>query len=480
MFNERTQGVIPMAKTHEIDTTRGPLLKTIIVFALPIIGVNILQILFTTADVTVLGIFTTDYAVAAVGTTTPIVNLLIGFFVGLSVGTNVLIARCKGAQDQNRARRIVGTAVLMSLVIGVLVAVVGFFMAETMLVWASCAPTVLPYATTYLRIYFLGMPVIMLYNFAASILRAVGDTLRPLIFLIIGGVLNIVLNIFFIVVVGWDVEGVAIATVASQAVSAISSLVLLIKNDGYAKLEKQHLKFYKSELKDVVIIGLPIGVSKCLFSVANVMVQSSINALGDMVMTAHSITKEFDGFILETMHGFGLACVAIVSQNYGAKKYDRIKKTVLYSLLLVAIVGGLLGVILLLFGRTLCGIMTDTGEVLDYCMVRILSVSMFYFLLGFLNVIQETIRGMGKSFTALLINILANIVLRLIYLYGFYPWLSSGGDTANKLSLLYILYPISWGIAIVVGCIVLVSMFKKARRQNALNKEESEQEKPAA
>ena len=454
-----------MIKTREIDTTKGPLFKTIILFALPIIGTNILQILFTTADVTVLGIFTSDYAVAAVGTTTPIVNLLIGFFVGLSVGTNVLIARCKGAKDLVKARRIVGSAVLVSLMIGVIVAIVGFFASETLLIWAKCAPSVLPYATTYLRIYFLGMPIIMLYNFSASILRAVGDNLRPLIFLVIGGVLNIVLNIFFIVVIGWDVEGVAIATVASQAVSAISSLVLLIKNDGYARLEKANLKFYKNELREVLVIGLPIGISKCFFSAANVIVQSNVNALGDMVMAAHSITKEFDGFILEAVHGIGLASLAVVSQNYGAKKYDRIKKTIFYSIGTSVIVGGILGALLLFFGRALCGIMTDTSVVLDLCMVRIMSVSMFYFILGILNVIEEAIRGMGRSFTALLINILANIILRLIYIYGFYPMLTNGADTARKLSLLYILYPISWGIASIVGTIVLVVIFKQAKNK---------------
>ena len=306
----------------------------------------------------------------------------------------------------------------------------------------------------------------MLYNFSASILRAVGDNLRPLIFLVIGGVFNIILNIFFIVVIGWDVEGVAIATVASQAVSAISSLVLLIKNNGYAKLERKHLRFYKKELKEVLIIGLPIGISKCFFAASNVIVQANINALGDMVMAAHSITKEFDGFILEAMHGISLASLAIISQNYGANKYDRIKKTIFYSLGISIVVGGILGLILLFFGRALCGIMTDTDVVLDLCMVRITSISMFYFILGILSVIQESIRGMGRSFTALLINILANIVLRLIYLYGFYPILSHGRSTELKLSLIYVLYPLSWIIASVVGTIVLIVMFKHTKNKD--------------
>ena len=454
-----------MAKTREVDLTSGPLLKKMILFALPIIGVNVLQILFTTADVTVLGIFTTDQAVAAVGTVTPIVNLLIGFFAGMSIGVNILVARCKGAEDKERSLKIVGTSVFISLTVGIFLAVFGFFMAETLLVMSNCAPSVLPYATKYLKIYFLGMPIIMLYNFSASVMRAVGDTLRPLIFLIVGGVLNVSLNIFFVVVVGWDVEGVAIATVASQAVSAGGAIYLMIKNDGYAKLALKNVKFYWQEVKQIFIIGLPIGLSKCLFSMANVIIQSNINVLGETVMASYSITKEFDGFILETMHGFGAACVAVISQNYGAKNIIRIKQTIFISFGMVLVVGIGLGALLLIFGRALCSIMTDTEQVLDYCMVRITSVSIFYFLLGVLNVVQEGIRGMGKTFTATLISIFANIILRLIYIYGFYSWLSLSGNIAYKLTLLYILYPVSWCIASIVGGIILINLFKKTKKR---------------
>lgn len=462
-----------MVKNHEIDVTQGNLLKNIIKFALPIIGVNILQILFTTADVTVLGIFTNDQAVAGVGATATIINLLIGFFVALSMGANVLISRCKGAKDQEKARRTVGSSLLISLVVGVIVAIIGFFLAEKFLVLVNCAPSVLPYATKYLKIYFLGMPVIMLYNFASSILRAVGDTFRPLIFLVVAGIANVILNVFFIVVVGLDVEGVAIATVISNGISAISSLVLILKNNGYAKLEKKNFKFHKAELKEIFKIGLPIGISKCLFSIANLIYQANVNALGDVAMTAQSVTKEFDGFLLEITHGVSLATLTIISQNYGAKKYDRIKKAIYTSLLLVFSITAFLGIILILFGRPICSIISSTPEVLELCMVRITTISAFYNILGILSVLQETIRGLGKSFLATMISIFANIVLRLIYLFVFYPWLSEGVTLKQNYALVCFTFPMSWTIAGIVSAFILIALYKK-QSKNALLASENE------
>lgn len=472
--------MVKSARRNEIDFTSGALLKKMIIYALPIIGVNVLQLLFTTADLTVLGIFTrNDNALAAVGAATPIVNLLIGFFTGLSVGANVLIARCVGAHNQESARKLVGTSIFLSIVFGIAIMIIGVILSEQMLLWTNCASNVLPYATTYLRIYFLGMPIIMLYNFCAAILRSVGDTLRPLIFLIIGGVLNVGLNIFFVVVVGLDIEGVAIATVVSNAVSGICACVLMSKNDGYAKIEKKHFKIYKEELLEIFKIGLPVAVSKCLFSFANVLVSAQLNVLGETAMAAHSITKEFDGFILETMHGVGVATIAVVSQNYGAKKPNRIKKAFFLSLYMVIVLGIVLGVALVFAGRTLCSIMTTTEAVIDLCMVRITTISVLYMLLGILNVLQETLRGIGYSFTATLESIFANIVLRFIYLYFIYPYICIEGNVAHNLRMLYILYPASWFIACVVGAVLLFVLFKKVKTQILIEKEQLEFERIA-
>lgn len=465
-----------MAKRREVDFTSGPLLKKMILYALPIVGVNVLQLLFTMADLSVLGILTrNDNAIAAVGAATPIVNLCLAFFTGLSISANILLARCVGAKDVERARKIVGTAIFMSVVFGLLLMVVGVILAEQMLIWTNCDVAVLPYATTYLRIYFIGMPLIMLYNFCAAILRAVGDTTRPLIFIIIGGVLNVILNVFFVAAVGLDIEGVAIATVVSQGTSAVLSCMVMFKSDGYAKIDKTNLRIDKSVMLKMLEIGAPIALSKCLFSFANVLVSAELNSLGETAMAAHSITKEFDGVILEIAHGIGAATIAVVSQNYGAKKMGRIKKVLLLSFLMQCVCTISLGLLMIVLGRTLCSIMTKTEEVLDLCMVRITTISVFYCFLGILNVIMEGVRGIGYSFTATLISIFSNIILRLIYIFFFYPWLCIEGNVAHNLKMLYILYPASWLIASIVGVIILIVLFKKVKarfdREKAANEE---------
>ncbi len=463
-----------IAKKHEIDFTQGPLLRKIIAYALPIIGVNILQLLFSAADVAVLGIFTNDQAVAAVGSTTQIVNLLIGFFVGLSIGANVLVARAVGARDSERAKRLVGTSVVVSIIFGTVIMIVGFVFAKQFLIWTNCDEDVLPYATSYLKIYFLGMPIIMLYNFCAAILRAVGDTLRPLMFLAAGGVANILLNIFFIVVVGLDVEGVAIATVASQATSAVGALVIMIKNDGYAKLTRTSCKVHKKELGAILGLGFPMGLSKCTFAFANVILLSSINALGDQVMTANSIAKEFDGFILEALQGFSLAAIAVISQNLGAKNIPRIKKTIFTTLALISSVGVILGALLLIFGRSLCGIMTDTDVVIDYCMVRITVVGAIYVLCGIFSLVQESIRAIGYSNTALVLSLVSNIGIRLAYIWFIYPRLYVEGDIERNYALVCLVWPISWVVFIIIGGAILVYLYKKVKNKYGINNNETE------
>ncbi|MBE5734626.1 MAG: MATE family efflux transporter [Clostridiales bacterium] len=467
-----------MVRKIEKDFTSGPLLKKMILYTLPIIGVNVLQLLFTAADLSVLGIFTgNDNAIAAVGAATPIINLCIAFFTAFSISANVLVARYIGQRDVERARRCVGTAITLSVIFGVSLMILGVLLADSLLIWTNCAKGVLPYASTYLKIYMLGMPIIMLYNFCASIFRAVGDTFRPLIFLIIGGVLNVCLNIFFIAVIKWDIEGVAIATVVSNCVSGISALVLMLKSDGYIKIEKKNLRIDKKEFLGLVQIGLPISISKCLFSFSNVLVSSELNTLGETAMAAHSITKEFDGFILEAVHGIGAANIAVISQNYGAKKLNRIKKVVLLSTMMQLVVSLSLGLVLIFAGRLLCGIMTSTKEVLDLCVVRINTVSIFYTILGVLNVFQETIRGIGYSLTSTLLSVLANIVLRVIYLIGVYPYVCIEGNVAHNLKMLYVLYPASWAIACVVAAIVAMMLFNRVKKRFKKEKEQEILEK---
>lgn len=454
-----------MKKTREVDFTEGPLLMKMIVYALPIIGVSILQLLFTAADVAVLGMFTNDQAVAAVGATAQITNLMVGFFVGLSVSANVLVARAVGAKDETRARRLVGTSVFVSVIFGTAVMIAGILLAEDMLIWVNCAPNVLPYAKKYLIIYFIGMPIIMLYNFCASILRAVGDTLRPLIFLMVGGVLNIILNIFFVVFVGLDVEGVAIATVSSQLVSAVGALIIMARSNGYAKLTKEYFKIGKNELRDIFFIGLPIGLSKCTFSFSNVLIMSSVNALGDQVMAANSIVREFDSMIFEVLNGFVLASLAIISQNLGARKMDRIKRTIFTSLGLISGIGVFLGVAFYFVSPFLCGIMTNTPEVIEYCMVRVMLVGVLYVLCGIFNAILEAIRGLGYSNTALFISIISNVVFRILWVIFVYPHLYVEGNIKDNFIYICMVWPVSWVLVIFLSVPTLIYLFAKTKKK---------------
>ncbi len=443
-------------KNHELDMTVGPIFKKLFLYSLPIIGVNILQLLFNAADVAVLGIFAEDTSVAAVGATTSIVNLMTGFFIGLSLASTVLIARCAGAKNSESAKKFVGTSVFISLVFGFLIMIVGVLCARTFLIWTNCPPTILDKATTYLQIYFLGMPIIMLYNFTAAILRAVGDTMRPLIFLIIGGVLNLGLNVFFIAVCNLDVVGVAIATVSSQAVTAVCSFVVLVKSTGYATLDKKYFRIFFPEFKQILAVGVPMGISKSLFSLSNVFIQTTINGFGDTAVAANSIAHQFDTIINETGHGFAYGALSFVSQNLGAGKFDRIKRTLFITIITSTVASLVLGCIIYSLGPTLVGIMTSTPEVIALAMERLLFFCFSYFLCTIMCVFQEFLRGLGKSTTSMIISLLGACVFRIIWLNtGFYIW--------PTLTMVYLTYIFSWLLTIGIYVGATIPTMKKLR-----------------
>lgn len=301
-----------MKKNFEMNMSEGKILGKLIIYSIPLICTNVLQLLFNAADVAVLGMFVSDDAVAAVGATGALINLIIGLFVGLSVGANVLVARFAGEQNMDSSHKTVSTSVIVSLIAGLFLAFIGYFFAETFLEWTNCDPEVIGMATKYLKIYFIGMPIMLLYNFCASILRAVGDTLRPLIFLVIGGLVNVGLNIFFVAVLKKDVEGVAIATVASQAISAVLSIIVLLKGNGYARLDMKKFRVYFPELKEMTKIGFPAGLQGCVFSISNVLIQATINTFSKSYMTANTVASQFDGFIYNAMNAVSLATLAFV------------------------------------------------------------------------------------------------------------------------------------------------------------------------
>ena len=303
---------------YEKNLTVGPIFTQLIIYALPLMATNILQLLFNFTDVMVLGI--AGYDVGSVGATNALINLIIGLFVGLSVSANVLVARFVGSGEKDRAEKVVGMSMLIAVVVGVVLAVVGFFCARIFLSWMACPSNLLDDATTYMQIYFIGMPIILLYNFCASIMRAVGDTLRPLIYLVIAGIFNVGLNFMLTYWLRLGVVGVAVATVTSQLISVTLALVSIIRSKGYAHLDFKKIRIFKAEFLEMLKIGLPAGLQGCLFSLSNVVIQSSVNSFGDVAVNGNTIASQFDGLIYNATDGISLSCMAFVSQNLGAKR----------------------------------------------------------------------------------------------------------------------------------------------------------------
>ncbi len=446
-----------MTKEKRKSFTEGPILKQLIFYALPLVATNVLQLLFNAADVAVVGVFAGDKPVAAVGATGALIQLIIGLFIGLSVGANVLVARFVGEDNQESARRVVGSSVLFSVCAGIFLAVVGFFGAETFLKWMGCDPEVLGMATTYLKIYFLGMPIMMLYNYSASVLRAVGDAFRPFLFLVIGGAANVGLNFLFVAGFHKDVEGVAIATVVSQAISAVCCFVVLRKEKGFARFEWKYCKIYKREFIEMIRIGLPAGIQGCAFALSNVLVQSSVNSFGSTVMAANTVAAQIDGFIYQAMNGISLATLAFVSQNYGAGKMDRVKKAVWLSVWIITAVGIVMGGLVVLLRRPLCGIITNDKEVIEKASLRIFIIGVSYFVIGIMEVMNNATRGMGRSTLAMLVNLSGNCAFRIVWIWTVFR-------AFHTLTCLYLVYPVSWALTCVAAFFAYRYTYRKVER----------------
>ena len=445
-------------KKLEVDMTSGAIFKKIVAFAVPLIFTNLLQILFNMCDVLVLGIFVNDRAVAAVGGTSALINLIVGLFVGLSVGANVMVSAYLGKKDEERVRRTVGTSLLVAVIVGTGLIFVGVFGAKTFLEWMSCDENVIDMSATYLKIYFIGMPVMMVYNFCAAILRAAGETVKPLVYLTIGGVVNVILNVFFVLVLNKNVEGVAIATVVSQCISAACCIVLLLKSKGALQLRFKYFRIYREQLWEMIKIGVPSGLQGCLFSISNVVVQSSVNSFGEYVMAGNSYSQQIESVVYQAMNGVSLSALSFVGQNYGAGKYDRIKKIVLECVLLVTAVGVVLGGLAVLLAKPIVGLITDDAYVVDVAAKRLLIVCAPYFLCGIMEVYSFTLRGFGKSTSSMLINLFGTCVFRLV-------WIKIMLGIIDEVYIIYWAYPISWFLAaagmIIYYEIVIRKLIKK-------------------
>ena len=443
-----------MKKTYEMDMIHGPLLPNILRYAFPLMLSGILQLMFNAADVIVVGRFAGSQALAAVGSTGSLINLLINLFVGVSIGTNVLVARYYGARDWDGIQETINTSIITAAVGGVALVFIGFFVSRPLLGLMGTPADVIDHSVLYMRIYFAGMPFFMLYNFGAAILRSVGDTKRPLYFLMIAGVINVILNLILVIVFHMGVAGVAIATVASQVVSCILVMRCLIHNEGAIHVDLGNLTFNKKRMTEMLRIGLPAGFQGMVFSISNVLIQSSVNSFGSIVMAGNTAAANIEGFVYTAMNAFYQTNLSFTSQNYGAKNKERIGKVLLCCLGLVTVVGAVVGNGAYLLGNFLLGFYTTDPQVIVYGMNRLAIISTMYFICGLMDVMVGSIRGLGYAVMPMIVSLMGACAFRVVWIFTVFRIFHTQFS-------LYISYPISWTITFAVHLICFLAVRKK-------------------
>lgn len=430
------------------DLTTGNLFVKIFMFCLPLALMGMLNLLYTSADLIVAGRFSGDKeALGAIGSTNQLVTLIVNLFMGLSIGTNVVTARYFGEKNYSGIKRVVHTTILISFLFGLIMGVFSIIFCDELL---SMMNNELELSRVYLRIYFIGMPFNLLYQFAASILRALGDTKRPMIYLSIAGVINVLLNLFCVIVLKLSVAGVAIATVTSQALSCLMIMITLYRTDDIYQFRFKELKIHKKELLDIIKIGIPAGIQSCVFSISNVIVQSSVNLFGSAVMNGNTAAVSIEAFVYTAMNSVYHAALAFTGQNYGAKKSKNIAKVTLYCLIIVVLIASVFGLTFFLLHDQLLSLYTDIQFEKDVGFVRLHYLCLPYFLCGIMDVMCGVLRGLGYSTVTLFIAIIGIVGFRLTWIYTvFYPNLSDPLYYTD-LNLLYVSYPISWIATFVV------------------------------
>lgn len=455
MFNRQKKS----AGSYEIDMCHGPLFSKIIVFAVPLILSGILQLLFNAADIVVAGRFAGSHALAAVGSTGALINLLVNVFIGLSIGTNVMVARFYGGRQDQDVEETVHTSILTAIISGLFLVFLGVLLARPLLNLMGTPEDVIDHSTIYMRIYFVGMPVMLLYNFGSAILRAVGDTKRPLYYLLVAGVVNVILNMIFVIVFHMGVAGVALATVLSQCISAVMILRCLIHTEASYRLRIKELRIVKDKLAGIARIGLPAGFQGAIFSISNVLIQSSVNSFGSIAMAGNTASSNIEGFIYTAMNAIYQTSLSFTSQNYGAKEYGRMKRVMWICIGLVTGVGLVLGNGVLLFGRQLLGIYSTDPNVIEFGILRMQIIASTYFICGVMDTMVGVLRGMGYSIMPMLVSLTGACAFRVIWIFTVFA-------ADRTLTTLYISYPVSWLITALAHFVCYLAVRNKVYRRN--------------
>lgn len=451
------------SKNGQLDMLNGPLFSKILMFSLPLAATGILQLLFNAADVIVVGKFAGSASLAAVGATGSLINLLVGAFMGISVGANILIARYLGCKQNESVEKAVHTSYALSALMSVVLMIIGLALSEPLLRAMDTPDDILPLAALYLRIYFLGMPANLIYNFGAAILRAVGDTKRPLWYLVISGMVNVILNLLLVIVFKLDVAGVAIATVISQYISLALVTWHLCRYDGACRLVLKKIRMDWREALNMIQIGLPVGLQSVIFNISNVMIQSAVNSFGSSVIAANSAAANICNFTYTGMNAVSHASITFTSQNLGAGKLSRIKSIYRNSIWTVLLIGIPLSVLPYVFGPQLLSVYISESDpyyqdVIAYGMVRLLWVNVPYFLCGIMEVCCGMVRGLGRTWLPMFVSAVGACLLRVIWIQTIYRAIPT-------LDCLYISYPVSWIVTTAVHVICYFPTLRKLREK---------------
>ena len=442
-----------MKRSYEIDMCSGPLIPKILQFAIPLMLSGILQLLFNAADIIVVGQFTGSQAMAAVGSTGSLNNLIINIFLGLSIGSSVLMARYYGAKENEDIHELVHTSILISIISGAVLIVLGILLARPLLLLMGTPDDVIDQAVLYMRIVFVGMPALMTYDFGAGILRAIGDTRRPLIYLFASGIINVILNLFFVIVFGMGVAGVALATIISQYISALLVIRCMMKTDASYHLSLRELKIYRKKLEQIIRIGLPAGIQGAVFNISNVLIQSSINSFGSIAMAGNTAASNIEGFEYTAMNALYQAATNFTSQNVGARKTERVVPVLFSCLGLVTIAGVALGGLAIIFANQLLHIYSSDAAVIAYGIDRIRVISATHFLCGLMDTACGAIRGLGYSIAPTIVSLTGACGLRILWIYTVFRM-------NHTLFTLYLSYPISWLVTFSVHMICFFFFYR--------------------
>ncbi len=444
---------------RNVDMLHGPITKGLILLTLPIMVMNVTQILFNIMDMAILKVYSDDTAVGAVGVCGTITVLCTSLLIGISVGANIVVARRIGAGDKKSAEKATTTAILFSIISSIVLMLIGVIFAETFLKMTNCHDSLIPQATLYFRIFFFGVPFLMLYNFCAAILRAVGDTKRPMYFLVFGGILKVLFTFIFVKAFGMDVSGVAIATVISNLVAGVLTFYTLLKGQNIIHIDFKQIKFDKRELRDILYVGVPAGVQSALYSFANVVITTAVNGFGPDATTGVSIANQFDSVLYQISLAPSYAVTPYIAQNIGAGNITRVKQTLVRAILITTAFGASFGFLSAIFSGELSSIMSSTPAVIAYSRQKMIIVSSTYFICGINEVLCGTLRGMERPIAPTIATFVYMCILRVFWVYVVFPYYPN-------LTFLYAVWPLGWVLSIITLFIVYFPVISKLQKNN--------------